>query len=125
MEATARRAWGVGLFALVGTTAILSLLGCQPSDRMAVSPTNPMCPACGQAAQAQQLADLNFTQIICPVCEDVEKVDPRFLERLEVFTGGPLGDTVYACAACSALIEQCAACPPAGGAVARRNPRGE
>jgi hypothetical protein len=123
MEATARRV-GVGMLAMACTLVILSFLGCQSSDRMAVSPTNPMCPACGQAAQAQQLADLNFTQVICPVCADAEKVDPRFLERLEVFTGGPLGDTVYACSACSALIAQCAACPPAGGAVARRNNRG-
>jgi len=122
MDAHVRKAFRVGLVAIVGAVA-LSFIGCQPSDRMAVSPTNPMCPVCAQAAQARHLADLNVTQVVCPVCGDVEQVDPQFLERIEIFTGRVLADPVYACAMCSALIEQCAACPPAASSLARRNDR--
>jgi len=77
---------------------------------MAVSPTNPMCPLCGRQTQAQALAGLDCTKAVCPACGQIATVDPEFLDRLEIFTGGPLGDPVYACANCKALVAQCATC---------------
>jgi predicted RNA-binding Zn-ribbon protein involved in translation (DUF1610 family) len=123
MEIIATRAFRSGLFAIACITAVFLSIGCETSDTMAVSPTNPACPVCGEAAQAQQLEGVDATRVVCPVCGDVERVDPRFTERLEIFTGGPIGDTVYACANCQALVEQCAVCRQTGSSLARQNTR--
>ncbi len=122
MGAKARKAFRVSIFAVVCTTAVWSSVGCQSSGGTAVSPTNPACPICGCQTQAQPTAQASTscTKAVCPICGDVATVDRDFLDRLEVFSGGPVGDTVYACAMCGTIAQQCAACRQKGYAANSR-----
>ena len=121
MEAQARRAFRVGLFAIACMSALFSSIGCQSSSETAVNPANPMCPICGRTTQAQATTQAEYNRAVCPVCGQVSTVDPDFLDRLEIFMGGPVGDTVYACAMCRTVVEQCATCRQKSGPVAREN----
>jgi predicted RNA-binding Zn-ribbon protein involved in translation (DUF1610 family) len=123
MGAKAREAFRVGVFAVVCTTVVLSSVGCRSSG-VAVSPTNPMCPICGGATQAQPTAGASGTKAVCPICGEVAMVDQDFLTRLEIFTGGPVGDTVYACAMCGTIVQTCATCRQKGYGVNSQNTRG-
>jgi len=124
MEAKANTVSRIGILATVCTLAILSSMGCQSSEVSSVSPTNPACPICGRAAQAQASTGSGYTRAICPTCGAVSTVDPDFLDRLEVFIGGPVGDSVYACAMCRTIVEQCAVCRANGGTRTSRDIHG-
>jgi len=121
MEAQARRAFRIGLFAIACASVMFTSVGCQSSSQTAVNPANPMCPICGRTAQAQSSAGLDYGRAVCPICGQTSTVDPDFLDRLEVFLGGPVGDTVYACASCRSIVEQCAVCRQKSGPVASGN----
>lgn len=123
MEARINTGFRVGILAVACMATVLPLVGCQPSDQMAVSPTNPACPLCGGPTQAQPPAGLSCTRVVCPICGQVSTVDPEFLDSLEGFIGGPVGDTVYACASCKAIVEQCAACWQRNGSLTSRDTR--
>ena len=115
MEVRINTGFRTGLFTMVCAATLLSVVGCQ-TEEMAVSQTNPACPLCGSATQAMatETAGLSCTRAVCSTCRQVATVDPAFLDRLEIFTGGPVGDTVYACASCKALVAQCAVCRQKG-----------
>jgi hypothetical protein len=121
MEARINTGFRVGIVALACLATVLPLAGCQSSNGTAVSQTNPACPVCGQATQVCPLDGLKCTEVVCPICGEVATVDPRFLERLDIFTGGPVGDEVYACASCQAIVAACATCRQNGAMAARRN----
>ncbi len=125
MRAKAREAFRVSMFAAVCVTVVGASIGCQSSG-VAVSPTNPMCPVCGSTTQAQTTAraGTTCTKAVCPICGDVATVDRDFLDRLEVFSGGPVGDTVYACAMCGTIAQECAACRQKGYVASGRGTRG-
>jgi hypothetical protein len=123
MEAKATGAFRVGIVAIAGLAVIFSSIGCQSSQVSSVNPTNPMCPICGRPTQAQPTAALSCSKVVCPICGAVSRVDQDFLDRLEIFAGGPVGDTVYACAMCDTIVRECAACRAKGGALMRRNIR--
>jgi len=110
MEARANSILRPGVLAVTCLVALVLSAGCETSDTMAADPTNPMCPLCRQRLQTQTLADQDYNKVVCPTCERVATVDPRFLEELDRFTGGPIGDPVYACAKCQALVAQCETC---------------
>ena len=111
MEARINTGFRVGILAAACLAVLLPVAGCQPSDQaMAVSQTNPACPICGRATQVCPLNAVKCTEVVCPVCGQVSTVDPEFLDRLQIFTGGPIGDEVYACAGCGAIVAECAAC---------------
>jgi len=124
MEARATGAVRVGIFAIACIAVVFSTLGCQTTSETTVNPTNPMCPICGQEARAQAATTTGYAQMACPTCDAVATVDRNFLDRLEVFIGGPVGDTVYACASCRTVVEQCAVCRANGRALTSRNARG-
>lgn len=124
MEAKANTVFRIGVLVLVCTLATVPLGGCQSSEASSVSPTNPMCPICGRQAQAQASAGSGYTNVVCPTCGAVSTVDPDFLDRLEVFIGGPIGDSVYACAMCSTIVEQCAVCRAKSGNLTSRDIHG-
>jgi len=123
MAARSNTGFRVGILAVACLAMVLPLAGCESSGRTAVSQTNPACPFCGRATQAQATTGLTCTRAVCPVCGEVATVDPQFLERLEIFTGGPIGDTVYACANCQAVVAECAVCRANGAAATSRNLR--
>jgi predicted RNA-binding Zn-ribbon protein involved in translation (DUF1610 family) len=123
MEAKANTVLRLGVLAIACILAILPLAGCQSSTASTVNPTNPMCPVCGRPAQAQASTGSGYARVVCPTCGAVSTVDPEFLDRLEIFTGGAVGDSVYACAMCGTIVEQCAACRIKGGALTSRNTR--
>jgi predicted RNA-binding Zn-ribbon protein involved in translation (DUF1610 family) len=123
MGAKATGAFRVGIFAIACISAIFSAIGCQTTSETAVNPTNPMCPLCGRQTQAQAATTQGYAHVVCPTCGAVSTVDPDFLDRLEVFIGGPVGDTVYACAMCRTVVEQCAVCRAQGGTLTSRNIR--
>jgi hypothetical protein len=123
MEANAKTVFRIGVLMLACTLAILPLAGCQSSTASTVNPTNPMCPICGRPAQAQASTEHGYARVACPTCGAVSTVDPDFLDRLEIFSGGAIGDTVYACAMCRTIVEQCAACRLKGGSLTSRNTR--
>src|SRR5512146_2209317 len=124
MGAKARKAFRVSILAFVCATVVWSSVGCQ-SGGTAVSPTNPACPICGSQTQAESTATAaaTSTKAVCPICGDVATVDRDFLDRLEVFSGGPVGDTVYACAKCGTIAEACAACRQKGYVASSRGAR--
>jgi predicted RNA-binding Zn-ribbon protein involved in translation (DUF1610 family) len=122
MEAKANTVARIGVLALACTLATLSSIGCQSSQPSAVSPTNPMCPICGRQAQAP--TGSGYTRAVCPTCGAVSTVDPDFLDRLNVYSGGPVGDPVYACAQCGTIVQQCAACRQKNGTLTSRDTRG-
>ena len=122
MGAKGREAFRVSIFAVVCAIVVWSSVGCQSSG-VAVSPTNPACPICGRETQAQPTAGTSYTKAVCPICGDVATVDRDFLDRLEVFSGGPVGDTVYACAKCGTIAQECAACRQKGYAANGRGTR--
>jgi hypothetical protein len=122
MAAGINTGFRVGILTAACLAVVLPLAGCQSSDQAAmVSQTNPACPLCGRAAQVCPLDGLQCTEVVCPICGQVSTVDPQFLERLEIFTGGPIGDTVYACANCRAIVAVCATCRHNGGSATSRN----
>lgn len=123
MGAKATGAFRVGIFAIACLATIFSSVGCQTTSETAVDPTNPMCPICGRQTQTQDAATQGYAQMACSTCGAVATVDRDFLDRLEVFIGGPIGDTVYACAKCRTVVEQCAVCRAQGGALTSRNVR--
>jgi predicted RNA-binding Zn-ribbon protein involved in translation (DUF1610 family) len=112
----------VGIFAIACLATIFSAIGCQTTRERTVDPTNPMCPVCGRQTQTQTAGAPGYVQMACPTCGAVSTVDRDFLDRLEVFIGGPVGDTVYACAKCRTVVEQCAVCRANG--VAWTSPNG-
>jgi hypothetical protein len=118
-------AFRTGILTVACITLALWTIGCESSNQMAASPTNPACPLCGHEAQVQPLNGLDYAKAVCATCEQVSTVDPQFLDRLEIFTGGPIGDTVYACASCRTVVTQCAVCRQNGGSLARRSARNE
>ncbi len=124
MEAKINTGFRVGVFAVACLAMVLPLAGCQPSEQTAVSQTNPACPLCGRATQAQALTGVSCTRAVCPVCGQVATVDPDFLDRLQIFIGGPVGDTVYACASCQAIVAECAACRAKGAPLTSRDIHG-
>ena len=113
----------VGIFAIACLSAIFSSIGCQTTRESAVDPTNPMCPTCERQTQTQAATTQGYAQMACPICGAVSTVDQNFLDRLEVFIGGPVGDTVYACAKCRTVVEQCAVCRANGRALTSQNVR--
>lgn len=121
MGAKASGAVRVGIFAIACISAIFTSVGCQTTRETAVNPTNPMCPICGRQTQAGTVD--SYARMACPTCGAVATVDRDFLDRLEVFIGGPVGDTVYACAKCRTVVEQCAVCRANGRALTSRNIR--
>ncbi len=122
MEARISTAFRVGVRVAACLAILLPLVGCQPSDQAtAVSQTNPACPICGRATQVCPLNKANCTEVVCPVCGQVSTVDPEFLDRLQIFTGGPIGDEVYACASCQAIVAQCATCRQNGAVASSGN----
>ena len=123
MGAKATGAFRVGIFAIACISTIFSSIGCQTTRESAVDPTNPMCPICGRQTQTQAATTTGYAQMTCPTCGAVSTVDRDFLDRLEVFIGGPIGDTVYACAKCSTVVEQCAVCRAQGRTLTSRNVR--
>jgi len=122
MEARATGAVRVGIFAIACISVVFSAIGCQTTRETTVDPTNPMCPLCGRQTQTQA-ATTGYAQMACPTCGAVSTVDRDFLDRLEVFIGGPVGDTVYACAKCRTAVEQCAVCRAQGRTLTSRNVR--
>jgi predicted RNA-binding Zn-ribbon protein involved in translation (DUF1610 family) len=123
MGAKATGALRVGVFAIACLVTIFSAIGCQTTRETTVDPTNPMCPVCGLQTQTQAPGTQGYVQMACPTCGAVATVDQNFLDRLEVFIGGPVGDTVYACAKCRTVVEQCAVCRANGVAWTSRNAR--
>ncbi len=125
MGAEAREAFRISIFIVACAAVVGASIGCQSSG-VAVSPTNPMCPVCGSETQVQPTATASTTctKAICPICGDVATVDRDFLDRLEVFSGGPIGDTVYACAKCGTIAQECAACRQKGYVATGRGARG-
>ena len=121
MEAKATGVFRVGIFAIACISAILSSIGCQTTRESAVDPANPMCPVCGRQTQTQAATTQGYVQMACPTCGAASTVDRDFLDRLEVFIGGPIGDTVYACAKCRTVVEQCVVCRANGGALTSSN----
>ncbi len=122
METRINAGFRVGVLAVACLALFLPLAGCQPSDQAAaVSQTNPACPVCGRATQVCPLNGTKCTEVVCPICGDVSTVDPEFLDRLQIFTGGPIGDTVYACASCQAIVAACATCRQNGAVAAGRD----
>ncbi len=119
MGARATGAVRVGIFAMACISTIFASLGCQTTRETTVDPTNPMCPNCGRQTQAAGTS--GYVQMACPTCGAVATVDRDFLDRLEVFIGGPVGDTVYACAKCRTVVEQCAVCRANGVPLTSRN----
>ncbi len=124
MEARIHTGLRAGILTLICAAMVFPLAGCQPSEGMAVSPTNPACPLCGGPTQTQAPTALQCTRIVCPICGQMATVDQDFLDRLEVFIGGPIGDTVYACAMCKTAVVQCATCRRNGGSVTSRDIHG-
>ncbi|MCU0917063.1 MAG: hypothetical protein MUC88_21245 [Planctomycetes bacterium] len=110
MEARASSNPRVGALTATCLLAVVLSAGCETSDTMAADPTNPMCPLCQHRLQTQTLAEQDYDKVVCPTCERVATVDPRFLEELDRFPGGPIGDPAYACAKCQALVAQCGTC---------------
>jgi hypothetical protein len=123
MGARINTGFRVGILAAACLAVFLPLAGCQPSEQMTVSQSNPACPLCGRATQVCPLDQAKCTEVVCPVCRDVATVDPEFLDRLQIFTGGPIGDTVYACASCQAIVAACAKCRQNGATAGSRNVR--
>ncbi len=124
MQARIDTGFRAGILTVVCLALFLPLAGCQPTDQVAaVSQTNPACPLCGRATQVCPLNGTKCAEVVCPICGDVSTVDPEFLDRLQIFTGGPIGDTVYACASCQAIVAECAVCRANGGAATSRNVR--
>jgi hypothetical protein len=124
MAAKSNTGFRVSILTLVCTATVFSLVGCQSAGEMSVSPTNPQCPLCGGPTQPTPTAGLSCMRMVCPLCGQVEAVatlDQDFLDRLEVFTGGPVGDTVYACAMCKTAVAQCAACRQKGSPATSRD----
>ncbi len=124
MGAKATGAFRIGIFAIACISTIFSSIGCQTTRETTVDPTNPMCPICGRQTQTQAGATTGYAQMACPTCGAVSTVDRDFLDRLEVFIGGPVGDTVYACAKCRTVVEQCAVCRANGVPLTSRNIHG-
>jgi predicted RNA-binding Zn-ribbon protein involved in translation (DUF1610 family) len=123
MGAKATGAFRVSVFAIACLAMIFSAIGCQTTRETTVDPTNPMCPLCGRQTQTQAAGAQGYVQMACPTCGAVATVDRDFLDRLEVFIGGPVGDTVYACAMCGTVVQQCAVCRANGVALTSRNIR--
>jgi len=125
MGAKAREVFRAGIFAVACAMVVWSSAGCQPSG-VVVSPTDPMCPICGCAARTQPTATAGATctTAVCPICGQVATVNPDFLTRLEIFTGGPVGDMVYACAMCGTIVQECASCRQKGYVATSRGRRG-
>jgi predicted RNA-binding Zn-ribbon protein involved in translation (DUF1610 family) len=123
MGAKATGAFRLGIFATACFLAIFAAIGCQTTRETTVDPTNPMCPLCGRPTQTRAPTTTGYVQMACPTCGAVATVDRDFLDRLEVFTGRPVGDTVYACAMCGTVVEQCAACRAKGVPLTSRNIR--
>ncbi len=113
----------IGIFALACLATIFWSLGCETTRETSVDPTNPMCPVCGRQTQTQAAGTPGYVQMACPTCGAVSTVDRDFLDRLEVFIGGPVGDTVYACAKCRTVVDQCAVCRAQGKTLTSRNIR--
>jgi predicted RNA-binding Zn-ribbon protein involved in translation (DUF1610 family) len=111
----------IGIFAIACLALILSAIGCQTTRETTVDPTNPMCPLCGRQTQTQVAGTPGYVQMACPTCGAVSTVDRDFLDRLEVFIGGPVGDAVYACAKCRTVVEQCAVCRANGRTLTSRD----
>ena len=123
MGAKATGVLRIGIFVIACLSFAFSAIGCQTTRETAVDPTNPMCPVCGQEARTQAATPTGYVQMACPTCGAAATVDQNFLDRLEVFIGGPVGDTVYACAKCRTVVEQCAVCRANGVAWTSPNAR--
>ncbi len=123
MRVRATGAVRVGILAIACLSAIFSSLGWETTRETTVDPTNPMCPVCGRQTQAQAASTPDYVQMACPICGAVSTVDRDFLDRLEVFIGGPVGDTVYACAKCRTVVAQCAVCRANGRTLTSRDVR--
>ncbi len=114
MEAKA----GTVLTGIVGAlcvAAVLSVVGCQTSERVAASDVCATCPLCQSQTRVQPLTGLEYTTCVCPSCKKVLTVDEGVVDALLRFTGPNVGESVTVCEACGAVVTECAVCREARG----------
>jgi hypothetical protein len=99
-----------GILGALCVAAVLLAVGCQSSERVAVSQACATCPLCQSQTHIQPLTGLKYTTCVCPSCKKVLNVDEGVVDALLRFTGPNVGESVTVCEACGAVVEECAVC---------------
>jgi ssDNA-binding Zn-finger/Zn-ribbon topoisomerase 1 len=110
MQAMASKRPVASILTLIVLVAGLTLSGCHSERQTAAGGTGQTCPVCQTEMRVMPLTGLTYTISVCPECKRVSTLDASTRAAVEAYTGGPIGDTVYVCDQCEAIIESCAVC---------------
>ena len=91
-------------------TFLVLLSGCHSSSKAVETGTTEVCPGCEAETRIQPITGLTYTTCICPSCKKVSTLEASTRARVEAYVGGDVGDTVYVCDDCKAIVEICSVC---------------
>lgn len=110
MQAKASRRSIVSIVVMTVFIVPLALSGCHGEQKAAAAGTGDACPVCETQTRVMPITGLTYTICICPECKKVSTLDNSTRTAVEAYVGGSIGETVYVCDKCNAVIEPCAVC---------------